>query len=133
MIKNLSCSAIKIFLIPYDFRDMPIHTKTFIRQKSYAVSQRNPGGRLKFAIHLNFQMSAHKHLYLTSHLRVVFSSLPVENDERLKIVYQGPTFPKYSPVQEASGSVKEGIFENQCWLQQTCLVSPEVIHEEQGR
>ncbi|KAJ3277664.1 hypothetical protein HK104_003088, partial [Borealophlyctis nickersoniae] len=36
IIKNPSRTAIKVFLIPYDFRDMPPGTKTFLRQKSYA-------------------------------------------------------------------------------------------------
>ena len=123
MIKNPSCTAIKVFLIPYDFRDMPANTKTFIRQKSYAIASKSPNysgpttrprrdsltgegsstspshhlnpDRLKFAIHLHFQMTHKKTLYLTSQLRLVFSPRPLEGDEKLKIVYQAPNFPKY--------------------------------------
>ncbi|KAJ3361903.1 hypothetical protein HDU91_003690 [Kappamyces sp. JEL0680] len=102
LIKNPSCTAVKVFLIPYDFRDMPPNTKTFIRQKSYAIQKRKPSilvvDRLKFAIHLNFQMNLKRQLYLTSCLRVVFSPRPLETDEQLRIAYQTPTFPKYSPV-----------------------------------
>lgn len=97
MIKNPSCTAIKVFLIPYDFRDMPRSTKTFIRQKSYATSKTGSSKDiLKFAVHLNFHMTTKKHLYLTSHLRVVFSARPLETDQKLKIAYQTPTFPKFS-------------------------------------
>jgi hypothetical protein len=101
MIKNPSCTAIKVFLIPFDFRDMPPNTKTFIRQKSYAIHSKNSSimvvDRLKFAIHLNFQMNSKKQLFLTTHLRVVFSPRPLDTDEQLRIAYQSPTFPKYSP------------------------------------
>ena len=97
MVKNPTSTSVKVFLIPYDFRDMPTRTKTFIRQKSYAHSSRCRE-RLKFAIHLNFQMSSKRHLYLTSHLRVVFSPRRLEIDEQLKIQYDGPTFPKYSAL-----------------------------------
>ena len=132
MIKNPSCTAIKIFLIPYDFRDMPPNTKTFIRQKSYAISNNSNStsinspsppltpndqedrsilvssdkskcnsispDRLKFATHLHFQMNSKKSLYLTSQVRVVFSSRPLDGDEKLKIVYQAPNFPKYQEL-----------------------------------
>jgi hypothetical protein len=121
MIKNPSCTAIKVFLIPYDFRDMPPNTKTFIRQKSYAISSKSPSSdpvarrsslsgdnstslsnfhpdRLKFAIHLHFQMTSKKSLYLTSQLRLVFSPRPLDGDEKLKIVYQAPNFPKYQAL-----------------------------------
>ncbi|KAJ3253179.1 hypothetical protein HK103_000820 [Boothiomyces macroporosus] len=96
MIKNPNCTAIKVFLIPYDFKDMPACSKTFIRQKSYAISksaQVSPD-RLRFAIHLNFQMTLKSRLYLHSNIRVVFSPRPIETDESLKIVYQGPQQPK---------------------------------------
>ncbi|KAJ3319352.1 hypothetical protein HDV06_006379 [Boothiomyces sp. JEL0866] len=100
MIKNPNCTAIKVFLIPFDFKDMPTCSKTFLRQKSYAISkskQVSPD-RLRFAIHLNFQMTCKRHLYLYSNIRVVFSPRPIETDESLKIVYQGPQEPKYIPV-----------------------------------
>ncbi|KAJ3317301.1 hypothetical protein HDU76_001236, partial [Blyttiomyces sp. JEL0837] len=38
IIKNPSRTAVKVFLVPYDFRDMPPNTKTFLRQKIYSVS-----------------------------------------------------------------------------------------------
>jgi hypothetical protein len=36
IIKNPSRTAVKVFLVPYDFRDMPPNTKTFLRQKIYS-------------------------------------------------------------------------------------------------
>lgn len=38
IIKNPNLTAVKLFLIPYDFTDMPAGTKTFIRQKSHVAS-----------------------------------------------------------------------------------------------
>lgn len=38
IIKNPNMTAVKLFLVPYDFTDMPAGTKTFIRQKSHVVS-----------------------------------------------------------------------------------------------
>ncbi|TPX54487.1 hypothetical protein PhCBS80983_g05909 [Powellomyces hirtus] len=37
VIKNPSRTVIKLFLLPYDFHDMPPHTKTILRQKSYST------------------------------------------------------------------------------------------------
>ena len=102
MIKNPKSNAIKVFLVPYDFREMPNNSKTFLRQKSYCIPK-NPKtpsqeDRLRFAIHLNFYMNSKKHLLLMSAIRVVFSPRPIETDETLKIVYQGPDSPQYLPV-----------------------------------
>ncbi|KAI9349297.1 hypothetical protein DFJ73DRAFT_625571, partial [Zopfochytrium polystomum] len=41
IIKNPSRTAVKVFLIPYDFRDMPAGTKTFLRQKVSLVCPTN--------------------------------------------------------------------------------------------
>ncbi|UZJ51287.1 hypothetical protein CBS101457_000607 [Exobasidium rhododendri] len=71
VIKNPHLTAVKLFLVPYDFTDMPVGTKTFIRQKSHVIcpgtesvtTSPSPGfqgrrsvGRdtLKYAVHLQF-------------------------------------------------------------------------------
>ena len=74
---------------------MPVDTKTFIRQKSYASRFGQQKERLKFAIHLNFHMTTKRHLYLTHSIRVVFSPAK-EIDEKLKITHSGPQNPKYA-------------------------------------
>lgn len=86
---------------------MPAGTKTFLRQKSYANSPRSRD-RLKFAIHLTFQMTSKRRLYLTNQLRVVFSPRRLEMDEKLKIQYSCPTFPKYAPLEPKKKSVTLG-------------------------
>jgi hypothetical protein len=73
MVKNPSKSVVKVFLIPYDLREMPPSTRTFLRQKSFvetssqsqtsstdgttpaAVEGPNGGrGPLRYAVHLQF-------------------------------------------------------------------------------
>jgi hypothetical protein len=67
LIRNPSKTVVKVFLVPYDLRQMPCWSRTVIRQKSYIVgedvaedsmvddsaSQRGQG-TLRFAIHLQF-------------------------------------------------------------------------------
>lgn len=102
---------------------MPARSKTFIRQKSYAIRSKSTTApssssilknrrlsplepimtldRLKFAVHLHFQTNSKRQLYLTFPIRVVFSPRPLESDETLKIVYQGPDFPKYQEMDQS--------------------------------
>ncbi|KAL2914747.1 hypothetical protein HK105_205678 [Polyrhizophydium stewartii] len=174
IIKNPSRTAIKVFLVPYDLRDMPPCTKTFLRQKSYATppphspsrppssasqrrmssstptsaspSMRPPTSsaaasqsirrasgsnpvipspltqhqpvmppasptspqthqavyqlqeRLRYAIHLQFVCTPKRHLYLTKSIRVVFSPRAPDSDEKLRTVCEGPSKPKYIPM-----------------------------------
>ncbi|KAG0269215.1 hypothetical protein DFQ27_004455 [Actinomortierella ambigua] len=42
MIKNPNKTVVKVFLVPYDFTDMPPNTKTFLRQKYYSMDQGIP-------------------------------------------------------------------------------------------
>lgn len=116
MVKNPSKTVVKVFLIPYDFRDMPANTKTFIRQKSYAIfSSTSPksaslassassqpsssppasSSHLRYAIHLQVKCTRKKRIYLYKNIRIVFSPRPPESNEKLKIVTEGPKEPRY--------------------------------------
>jgi len=103
IIKNPSKTAVKVFLIPYDFRDMPPNTKTFIRQKSYLKNIKNGNSHdqkysLRYAIHLQFISPSKKRLYLYKTLRVVFAHKAPEKDEKLCTISDGPVDPKYIPI-----------------------------------
>lgn len=170
LIKNPSKTPIKVFLIPYDFSDMPRGHKTFLRQKSYVVSSvstvakgvamkgndtpKNHGGpplltsnfeavetlsefissgashgmrpplltrtstlerlslqqlsplhpspdRLRYAVHLQVISSPHSgRLFITNSIRVVFSHRSPETDEKLRVVLEGPSEPKYTRIEE---------------------------------
>ncbi|KAL1923713.1 uncharacterized protein VTP21DRAFT_8693 [Calcarisporiella thermophila] len=92
VIKNPNRTAVKVFLLPYDFTDMPPRTKTFLRQKSYT----NAG--LRYAIHAQF-CCTEKALYLYKSIRVVFSNRAPDRSERLRVVCDGPSEQevKYQP------------------------------------
>ncbi|ORX50394.1 hypothetical protein BCR36DRAFT_327208 [Piromyces finnis] len=101
IIKNPSKTAVKVFLIPYDFHDMPPNSKTFIRQKSYLKDSRNPKdpkSSLRYAIQLQFVSPSKKRLYLCKTLRVVFAHKAPEKDEKLYTISDGPINPKYIPI-----------------------------------
>lgn len=112
IIKNPSLTALKVFLVPYDFRRMPVGTKTFLRQKSYAVPTstagtgdsaslvpvggRPPGASLRYAIHVQFACPSRRHLYLCRSMRVVFSP---RREEALHVVTTEPEdAAKFTPL-----------------------------------
>ncbi|KAJ3074167.1 hypothetical protein HDU98_011919, partial [Podochytrium sp. JEL0797] len=127
IIKNPAGTAVKIYLLPYDFRDMPPNTKTFLRQKIYVVKSQQPSSlslpststpsttrspsstsskdRLRDAIHVHFQFTSRKRLYVTRQIRVVFGHKGVESDEKCRVVTEGPRNPKYIVIPMTSSSV----------------------------
>ena len=141
VIKNPSRTAIKVFLVPYDFRDMPPSSKTFLRQKSYATRNRaispnknktslqtpeiddqwlnqdinertSPNtrpkqDRMRYAIHLQFQCTDRRHLYLCKTMRVVFSHRAPDTDETLRTICEGPTNPRYILTDTIGGGSEE--------------------------
>jgi hypothetical protein len=112
---------IKIFLIPYDLNDMPIDTKTYLRQKSYLSKEQIPTSNntftfsrttsasdlqfngndiLQHAIHLQVICTNRKKLYIHHSVRVVFSHrIP---DQKLRIVNEVPMDPKFFPIEQVS-------------------------------
>jgi hypothetical protein len=110
-------TAVKFFLIPYDFTEMPSNSKTFIRQKSYSKSPLSPiietppkssrrpsilgrsdFERLKYAIHLQFYCNSRGHVYLCKMIRVVFTHRAPDTDEKVNIMTEYPQNPRFIPV-----------------------------------
>lgn len=97
MIKNPNKTVVKVFLVPYDFMDMPAGTKTFLRQKYYSTglgvgpvsSNPNSGGTLRYAIHLQFCSPAPGFVYLYRSIRVVFANRVPDGKESLRVVLEG--------------------------------------------
>ena len=107
----------KIFLIPYDLTDMPLDTKTYLRQKSYQTKELTPSINsifsfsrttsasdlqfngndiLQHAIHLQIICTKQKRLYVQKSIRVVFSHrIP---DQKLRVVSEVPMNPKFFPI-----------------------------------
>ncbi|KAF9432886.1 hypothetical protein BGZ76_010183 [Entomortierella beljakovae] len=97
MIKNPNKTVVKVFLVPYDFMDMPAGTKTFLRQKYYSTgpgmgpvsTNPNNGGTLRYAIHLQFCCPAPGYVYLYRSIRVVFANRVPDGKESLRVVLEG--------------------------------------------
>ncbi|CAG8433907.1 12135_t:CDS:2 [Ambispora gerdemannii] len=115
VIKNPNKTAVKFFLIPYDFSDISAGHKTFIRQKSYSLSpfeveesssSSSPHVSkpvFRYAIHLQFCSPAKRKLYLYKYIRVVFANRVPDGSEKLKIVCEGPGEPRYVPIGSYNG------------------------------
>ncbi|GJJ69942.1 hypothetical protein EMPS_02291 [Entomortierella parvispora] len=97
MIKNPNKTVVKVFLVPYDFTDMPPGTKTFLRQKHYSTgpgmgplsASAQNGGTLRYAIHLQFCCPAPGYVYLYRSIRVVFANRVPDGKESLRVVLEG--------------------------------------------
>ncbi|KAK7206998.1 hypothetical protein BZA70DRAFT_270171 [Myxozyma melibiosi] len=81
VISNPSRTAIKLFLVPYDLSEMPVNTRTFMRQKTYVTDdqqqqqqQSQKKGRLRQAVHLHVVHASTGRYYLFRTLRVVFEN-----------------------------------------------------------
>ncbi|KAJ3295950.1 hypothetical protein HDU79_007916 [Rhizoclosmatium sp. JEL0117] len=98
LVKNSVGTAVKCFLLPYDFRDMPPGTKTFLRQKCFVGKLGAGKERLRDAIHVHFQCTSRKRVYLTRQIRVVFGGKGVEGDEKGRVITEGPGEPKYLEI-----------------------------------
>jgi hypothetical protein len=101
MIRNIQNTSVKVFLVPYDFKDMPVNSKTFIRQKVYGMSNTvndfSGEGKLQYAIHVTFINTEKNKLFMMSGTRVVFVSRK-DSFEQFKNVTTGPENPKYSHI-----------------------------------
>lgn len=94
VVKNPNKTAVKLFLIPYDFNDMPKNTKTFLRQKSYTLDTRH----LRYAIHLQISRTEKKRIYLYKSMRIVFANRIADAREKFQVVCEGPPSPVYRPM-----------------------------------
>ncbi|KAL1923385.1 uncharacterized protein VTP21DRAFT_8365 [Calcarisporiella thermophila] len=100
VIKNPNKTALKVFLLPYDFSDMPAGTKTFLRQTTAT-----PTGGVCYALHAQFCCTDRRRIYLHKQLRVVFASRVVERRD-LRVTCDGPRDPKYTKIAKSEYSVQ---------------------------
>ncbi|KAF8950426.1 hypothetical protein BGZ52_002544 [Haplosporangium bisporale] len=125
VIKNPNKTAVKVFLVPYDFSDMPPGTKTFLRQKHYSTGpgmgpSSGQGGTLRYAIHLQFCCPAPGYVYLYRSIRVVFANRVPDGKESLRVVMEGLGMSSriIQPVTESNGAT-EGLGSKPLSRQQT--------------
>ncbi|TWW60285.1 atos homolog protein B [Takifugu flavidus] len=116
---NPNKSVVKMFVVTYNFNDMPVNHMTFLRQRIFLVpveegaegkseaSAREQSAApcrpksLCYLMHLRFQSSKSGKIYLHSDIRLLFSRKSIEVDAGvhydLKSFTEVPRNPKYSP------------------------------------
>ncbi|XP_043933272.1 protein FAM214B [Protopterus annectens] len=115
---NPNKTVVKMFLMTYDFKDMPQNHVTFLRHRIFLVPvEENEGGTsghqnqidctvqkkriLCYLMHLRFQSSKSGKIYLHKDIRLLFSRKSIEIDTgipyELKSFTEIPKNPKYSP------------------------------------
>ncbi|KAM6931128.1 atos homolog protein B [Xenentodon cancila] len=114
---NPNKTVVKMFLVTYNFGDMPVNHMTFLRHRIFLVpveegvegkGEASPGGGvldrkkiLCYLIHLRFQSSKSGKIYLHNDIRLLFSRKSIEVDTgipyELKSFTEVPKNPKYSP------------------------------------
>ncbi|XP_016321388.1 protein FAM214B-like isoform X3 [Sinocyclocheilus anshuiensis] len=112
---NPNKTVVKMFLVTYNFGDMPVNHMTFLRHRIFLVpvdeaegSREGQEGSLSdrkkilcYLIHLRFQSSKSGKIYLHNDIRLLFSRKSIEVDTgipyELKSFTEVPRNPKYSP------------------------------------
>ncbi|XP_041692347.1 protein FAM214B isoform X1 [Coregonus clupeaformis] len=117
---NPNKTVVKMFLVTYNFGDMPVNHMTFLRHRIFLVPveeavpeekgngppepRATPTERRKilcYLIHLRFQSSKSGKIYLHNDIRLLFSRKSIEVDTgipyELKSFTEVPKNPKYSP------------------------------------
>ncbi|XP_066157619.1 atos homolog protein A [Euwallacea fornicatus] len=106
-------TVVKMFVVPYDFSDMPPNSQTFIRQRTYYMpsdaSEEKPGlvpKWLRFVIHIRFISSKSGKIYLHSDVRMIIlrksdmdtaTAHDIEMNYELRSFVETPLNPVYSP------------------------------------
>ncbi|XP_035235173.1 pollen-specific leucine-rich repeat extensin-like protein 1 [Anguilla anguilla] len=112
---NPNKTVVKMFLVTYNFGDMPVNHMTFLRHRIFLVPVEEGEGKgegpeggatdrkkiLCYLIHLRFQSSKSGKLYLHDDIRLLFSRKSIEVDTgipyELKSYTEVPKNPTYSP------------------------------------
>ncbi|KAM9446506.1 atos homolog protein B isoform 1-T2 [Clarias gariepinus] len=112
---NPNKTVVKMFLVTYNFGDMPVNHMTFLRHRIFLVpveegaesgsgsdgTARDRKKILCYLIHLRFQSSKSGKIYLHNDIRLLFSRKSIEVDTgipyELKSFTEVPRNPKYSP------------------------------------
>lgn len=109
---NPNKTVVKMFLVTYDFHDMPANHITFLRHRIFLVPVEEgeepshtfgelPRRVLCYLMHLRFHSSKSGKIYLHDNIRLLFSRKSIEIDSgipyELKSFTELPRNPRYSP------------------------------------
>ncbi|XP_048225474.1 protein FAM214B isoform X2 [Perognathus longimembris pacificus] len=105
---NPNQTVVKMFLVTFDFSDMPAAHMTFLRQRLFLVPVGEEGNTkpthrlLCYLLHLRFRSSRSGRLSLHGDIRLLFSRRSLELDTglpyELQAVTEAPHNPRYSPL-----------------------------------
>lgn len=91
---NPEGSVVRLFSIPYDFNDMPPHSRTFLRHRTV----HKESNKLRYLIQLKaLSSSKGTRFYLHGEVKIVFSNSYKTQDEEFQSVVTYPS-PKYSTI-----------------------------------
>eukprot|EP00794_Sanderia_malayensis_P019441 gene19441-21368_t len=99
---NPNNTVVKVFIVLYNFNDMPSNSHTFLRQKIVSVKIDPDTGveqqTSHYLVHLRFASTRHDRIYLHTDIRLIFpQQSPDVTSSKLKIMTNGPLDPKYTP------------------------------------
>ncbi|XP_051821420.1 atos homolog protein B isoform X2 [Antechinus flavipes] len=105
---NPNQTVVKMFLVTFDFSDMPAAHVTFLRHRLFLVPVGEEGNvsptrrLLCYLLHLRFRSSRSGRLYLHGDIRLLFSRRSLELDTglpyELQALTEAPQNPRYSPL-----------------------------------
>ncbi|XP_029057202.1 protein FAM214B isoform X2 [Monodon monoceros] len=105
---NPNQTVVKMFLVTFDFSDMPAAHMTFLRHRLFLVPVGEEGNAsptrclLCYLLHLRFRSSRSGRLSLHGDIRLLFSRRSLELDTglpyELQAVTEAPHNPRYSPL-----------------------------------
>nr|XP_010993928.2 protein FAM214B isoform X1 [Camelus dromedarius]XP_010993929.2 protein FAM214B isoform X1 [Camelus dromedarius]XP_010993931.2 protein FAM214B isoform X1 [Camelus dromedarius]XP_010993935.2 protein FAM214B isoform X1 [Camelus dromedarius]XP_031305815.1 protein FAM214B isoform X1 [Camelus dromedarius]XP_031305816.1 protein FAM214B isoform X1 [Camelus dromedarius]XP_031305817.1 protein FAM214B isoform X1 [Camelus dromedarius] len=105
---NPNQTVVKMFLVTFDFSDMPAAHMTFLRHRLFLVPVGEEGNAsptrrlLCYLLHLRFRSSRSGRLSLHGDIRLLFSRRSLELDTglpyKLQAVTEAPHNPRYSPL-----------------------------------
>ncbi|EPZ31719.1 hypothetical protein ROZALSC1DRAFT_29394 [Rozella allomycis CSF55] len=103
VIKSPTGGIIKVFLIPYDFKDINDFSKISLRQKTF--TRINGSEYIRYAVHLNFIKGNKGRYFLHKNIRIIFSNR--QTDESL---HSSTTLSDIYPIKKPLVSTVEKYF-----------------------
>lgn len=96
---NPSKTPIKMFLVRFNVSDMPVSSKTFIRQ---TISTVGVLAKVKYAVQVQLMCPKKKRYYLRKEIRVVFPlRKPDESLDKLVVEHKLPEAPRYFRLEDS--------------------------------
>ncbi|XP_065662323.1 atos homolog protein A isoform X2 [Hydra vulgaris] len=101
---NPNDTVVKMFIVLYNYTDMPPSSRTFLRQRIFSkrkdLKTLEDSQVLHYLVHLSFISSKHSRIYLHTDIQILFPQQTP--DGQMFTITDGPTDPKYTPFAKYS-------------------------------